>query len=205
MADDEYVETRENYDDIREQARDSRLGMPFEPDENSARSLSGAEMREILEERWQQDGFRFLHVFEPGHVLSSAETNSFVSAFVRRKIRERVDDPETAEKLVPTDHPYGAKRPPMDYDDYYGTYNREDVSVVDVGADPITEVTPDGVRTTAGAPPATQELNSSPAFRTIAVSRAVRRLRRSPAPRGPTRGRRGCPRRPRRRKSGARR
>ena len=150
LADDEYAEIRENYDDIWERARDSRLGMPFEPDENSARTLSGAEMREILEERWQQDGFRFLHAFEPGHVLSSAETNEFVSEFIREKIRERVDDPETAEKLVPTDHPYGAKRPPMDYDDYYGTYDRDDVSLVDVDADPITEVTPNGVRTTAG-------------------------------------------------------
>ena len=122
LSDDEYAEIRENYDDIREQARDSRLGMPFEPDGNSARTLSEAEMREILEERWQQGGLRFLHAFEPGHVLSSAETNEFVSEFIREKIRERVDDPETAEKLVPTDHPYGAKRPPMDYDDYYGTY-----------------------------------------------------------------------------------
>ncbi|PSP95800.1 cyclohexanone monooxygenase [Halobacteriales archaeon QS_1_68_44] len=111
LANDEYAEIRDNYDDIWERARDSRLGMPFEPDENSARTLSEAEMREI---------------------------------------RERVDDPETAEKLVPTDHPYGAKRPPMDYDDYYGTYNREDVSLVDVDAHPIIEVTPDGVRTTAG-------------------------------------------------------
>ena len=150
LANDEYAEIHENYDDIWERARDSRLGMPFEPDENSARTLSEAEMREILEKRWQQGGFRFLHAFEPGHVLSSAETNEFVSEFIREKIRERVDDPETAEKLVPTDHPYGAKRPPMDYDDYYGTYNREDISLVDVNADPITEVTPDGVRTTAG-------------------------------------------------------
>ncbi len=150
IDDAEYDEIRETYDAIWERARNSRLGMPFEPAEASAHGLSEAEMRELLEDRWQQGGFRFLHAFEPGHVLSDAETNEFVSGFVREKIRERVDDPEVAETLVPTDHPYGAKRPPMDYDDYYGTYNRDDVTLVDVDANPITEVTPDGVRTTGG-------------------------------------------------------
>nr|WP_281361582.1 NAD(P)/FAD-dependent oxidoreductase [Natronomonas gomsonensis] len=145
----EYEEIRENYDAIWEQARNSRLGMPFDPDENSARGLSEAEIHDILEDRWQQGGFRFLHAFEPGHVLSNADTNAIISEFIREKIRERVDDPDTAEKLVPTDHPYGAKRPPMDYNDYYGTYNRDDVSLVDVEENPITEITPDGVRTTA--------------------------------------------------------
>lgn len=146
---DEYEEIRDNYDAIWERARNSRLGMPFEPDENSARGLSEDEIRDILEDRWQQGGFRFLHAFEPGHVLSNAETNEIISEFIREKIRERVDDPETAEKLVPTDHPYASKRPPMDYNDYYGTYNRDNVSLVDVDANPITELTPDGVRTTA--------------------------------------------------------
>ncbi|WP_254840542.1 flavin-containing monooxygenase [Natronomonas marina] len=149
LDDEEYDEIRDRYDDIWERARNSRLGMPFEPDRNSARGLSDDEIRDLLEERWQQGGFRFLHAFEPGHVLSNAETNEVISEFIRERIRERVDDPETAEKLVPTDHPYGAKRPPMDYGDYYGTYNREDVSLVDVDANPIAEVTPDGVRTTA--------------------------------------------------------
>jgi cation diffusion facilitator CzcD-associated flavoprotein CzcO len=150
LDDEEYEEIRANYDDIWERARNSRLGMPFDSEENSARRLSGEEIREILERRWQQGGFRFLHAFEPGHILSNAETNEIVSEFIREKIREKVEDPETAEKLAPTGHPYGAKRPPMDYNDYYGTYNREDVELVDVDAAPITEFTADGIRTADG-------------------------------------------------------
>jgi cation diffusion facilitator CzcD-associated flavoprotein CzcO len=145
----EYEEIRESYDDIWERARNSRLGMPFDVEENSARKLDDEEIEALLEKRWQQGGFRFLHTFQPGHVLSNAETNEKISGFIRTKIRERVDDPEVAETLVPTDHPYGAKRPPMDYDDYYGTYNRGDVRVVDVDASPITSVTPDGRTTDA--------------------------------------------------------
>jgi len=152
LDDDEYEEIRANYDEIWERARDSRLGMPFEHDHYSAASLSEEEIRETLEDRWQQGGFRFLHAFEPGHVLTNAEVNAVISEFIREKLRAKVDDPETAEKLVPTDHPYGAKRPPMDYNDYYRTYNRDDVSLVDVSDDgePIERVTADGIRTTAG-------------------------------------------------------
>jgi cation diffusion facilitator CzcD-associated flavoprotein CzcO len=148
LGDDEYDEIRENYEDIWATARESRLGMPFEYVEHNASALSDEEIREILEQRWEEGGFRFLHAFEPGYVLSNREINETMSAFVREKIRERVDDPETAETLVPTDHPYATKRPPMDYDDYYGTYNRDDVSLVDVDAAPIERVTSTGVQTT---------------------------------------------------------
>jgi cation diffusion facilitator CzcD-associated flavoprotein CzcO len=147
LEEDEYEEIRANYDDIWDRARNSRLGMPFDSEANSARRLSEEEIHEILEKRWQQGGFRFLHAFEPGHILSNEETNAIISEFIRSKIREKVDDPETAAKLVPTDHPYASKRPPMDYNDYYGTYNRDDVRLVDVEAAPITEFTADGIRT----------------------------------------------------------
>jgi cation diffusion facilitator CzcD-associated flavoprotein CzcO len=149
LEDDEYEEIRENYDDIWERARDSRLGMPFEHEHETDYGLSEDEIREVLEDRWRQGGFRFLHSFEPGSILSNPELNEVVSTFIREKIREKVDDPETAETLVPTDHPYGSKRPPMDYNDYYGTYNRDDVSLVDVDENPIERVTADGIRTTA--------------------------------------------------------
>jgi cation diffusion facilitator CzcD-associated flavoprotein CzcO len=151
LSDEEYAEIRENYEAIWERARDSRLGMPFEVDHLHSRKLSDEEIREVLEGRWQQGGFRFLHAFEPQHILTDRDINETVSAFIRDKIRERVDDPETAEKLVPTDHPYGSKRPPMDYGDYYGTYNREGVSLVDVsdGGEPIERFTERGIRTAA--------------------------------------------------------
>jgi cation diffusion facilitator CzcD-associated flavoprotein CzcO len=122
--------------------------MPFDWEQNNDFNLSDEDVEEILEERWQEGGFRFLHAFEPGYIMSNPEFNERICEFIRDKIRERVDDPETAEKLVPTDHPYAAKRPPMDYNDYYGTYNRDDVSLVDVDESPIERLTPDGIQTT---------------------------------------------------------
>ena len=149
LEDEEYEDIRANYDDIWERARDSRLGMPFDSEHETAYGLSEAEVKEALERRWQQGGFRFLHAFNPGTVLSDADLNETMAEFIREKIRERVDDPETAETLVPTDHPYAAKRPPMNYNDYYGTFNRDDVSLVDVDANPIETFTPEGIQTTA--------------------------------------------------------
>ena len=78
--------------------------------------------------------------------------NDLAAEFIRRKIREVVDDPETAEKLCPKDHPWGSKRPPIDTD-YYVTYNRENVALVDLREDPIEEFTPSSVRTKHGEHP----------------------------------------------------
>jgi cation diffusion facilitator CzcD-associated flavoprotein CzcO len=57
-----------------------------------------------------------------------------------------VKDPEVAELLIPHDHPYGTKRPPLDTN-YFETYNRDNVTLVDVRSAPIKEITPRGVRT----------------------------------------------------------
>jgi cation diffusion facilitator CzcD-associated flavoprotein CzcO len=76
------------------------------------------------------------------------EANETLSEFIRQKIKEIVHDPEVAEKLSPT-YFYGTKRPIQDTN-YYETYNRENVSLVDVKANPIVEITPKGIRTTDG-------------------------------------------------------
>jgi len=76
------------------------------------------------------------------------EANEDYADFVRNKIRERVHDPEVAELLVPKDHTFGAKRVPCETN-YYDTYNRDNVLLVDVRTNPIERITPNGVKTTA--------------------------------------------------------
>jgi cyclohexanone monooxygenase len=66
---------------------------------------------------------------------------------VRTRIHDIVDDPEVAERLSPRNHPFGTKRPCLDTD-YFETYNRDNVTLVDVRATPITAITPKGIRTT---------------------------------------------------------
>src|SRR4029450_5406342 len=55
-------------------------------------------------------------------------------------------DPEVAERLSPRNHPFVTKRPCLDTD-YYATYNRDDVTLVDVRSTPIAAITPTGIRT----------------------------------------------------------
>ncbi|MFC6835365.1 flavin-containing monooxygenase [Halomarina ordinaria] len=140
----EYDEIRERYDEIWAQSRDSGFGMPFDTAAPTAADLSTEAVREVLEPRWQEGGFRFLLAFED--LLINEETNRKVSEFIRSKIRETVDDPEVAATLVPTDHPYASKRPPL-HTDYYETYNRDHVRLVSVRESPIEELTPEGIRT----------------------------------------------------------
>jgi (2,2,3-trimethyl-5-oxocyclopent-3-enyl)acetyl-CoA 1,5-monooxygenase len=80
-------------------------------------------------------------------LLFNRETNDFVRSFLANKIRQRVKHPKTAEKLIPN-FPFGSKRVPMETD-YYETYNRENVHLVDIKEDPIERITPTGIGTRA--------------------------------------------------------
>jgi cation diffusion facilitator CzcD-associated flavoprotein CzcO len=143
----EMAEIRANYDEIMEKAHNSGSGYPFEFSHETAEGLAMDEVEEILEPRWQKGGFEFFTAF--ADLRENEATAEKVGEFVRTKIRETVDDPETAEKLVPTDHYIGTKRPPQ-FTDYYGAFNREHVSLVDVTESPIERITPAGIQTADG-------------------------------------------------------
>ena len=74
------------------------------------------------------------------------EANEVCAAFLRRKIRETVKDPAVAEKLTPKTYPYGTKRQPLDTN-YFETFNKPNVELVDVNETPIEEITGQGIRT----------------------------------------------------------
>jgi len=80
-------------------------------------------------------------------ILIDERANATISDFVARKIRERVKDPELAEKLIPRDHGFGTRRVPLETH-YYEVYNQPNVVLVDVNETPIERVTANGIRTT---------------------------------------------------------
>jgi cyclohexanone monooxygenase len=146
LDENDWAEIQKNYDEILQAAHENGFGHPFEPAYPTAQDKSMDEVREILEPRWQEGGFRFMLTFED--LVFNPDTNEKVSTFVREKIRETVDDPEVAEKLVPTDHYYATKRPPL-HSNYYETFNKNHVSLVDVTETPIERFTADGIQTSA--------------------------------------------------------
>ena len=104
-----------------------------------------SEIERILEERWAIGGLSFLGGFTD--LLINPESNELAAEFVRRKIREIVHDPATAEKLTPR-QVIGCKRLCVD-SGYYETYNRPNVSLVDLRETPIERITDRGIRTSA--------------------------------------------------------
>ena len=145
LDDGDWSEIQDNYDRILRNAHESGFGMPFETAYPTAEDLSMEEVREILEPRWQEGGFRFMLTFED--LIINPETNEKVSEFVREQIRETVDDSEMAEKLVPKGHYYATKRPPL-HTNYYQTFNEDQVSLVDVTETPIERMITSGIQTT---------------------------------------------------------
>ncbi|MEV0612588.1 NAD(P)/FAD-dependent oxidoreductase [Nonomuraea sp. NPDC050404] len=139
---------KDNYADIRRTMRGSLFGIAAEFNPGSALEASEQERRAELETRWAHGGPGFLGAFSD--IAVDARANEMVADFVREKIRKTVEDPRVAEMLSPRDHPIGTKRPCFDTD-YYATFNRPDVTLVDVREAPIEEITPTGVRTSAAS------------------------------------------------------
>ncbi len=138
-------EIKSRYDEIWEKAKTSAVGFPAEPVDRSALEVSEEERRAIYEAGWEQGGFQFAFASFKD-LATDLRANATASEFIRSKIREIVKDPETAEKLVPVDHPFTSKRALIDTN-YFETYNRPNVTLVDIRHSPIQEITPKGIRT----------------------------------------------------------
>ena len=130
--------------EIRRVMHASVNGHPWLIDERSALATPPQERQARYEAAWETGGLRFRAVFRD--LLSDQAANDTAAEFIRNKIREIVKDPATAAKLSDFDHPYASKRPPID-SDYFETFNRSNVQLVDVRADPIEQITPSGIRT----------------------------------------------------------
>jgi cyclohexanone monooxygenase len=135
-----------NYPELRRAAYDTPFGMAgYPPPTKSALEATSEERERIYEAKWEEGGsISFLYSFND--LLVNKKANDTASEFVRNKIRGIVKDPVTAELLAPNDHPIGTKRLCLDTN-YYETFNRDNVTLVDARRAPIEEITPKGLRT----------------------------------------------------------
>jgi cyclohexanone monooxygenase len=117
------------------------FGSRTEVNDQSVFDASEAELQQHFESKWQIGGFGFLSAFND--LLETREGNEFAADFVRQKIRKTVKDPVTAELLCPN-QVIGCKRICVDID-YFETYNRDNVALVNVKDHPIERVTEQGL------------------------------------------------------------
>jgi cation diffusion facilitator CzcD-associated flavoprotein CzcO/acetyl esterase/lipase len=129
----------------RESARWSRGGVPMPANDVTGVAASEEVARTRFESAWEKgELFEILSVFSDQS--TNLASNAIVANMIREKIREKVDDPDVAEALCPRDYPFGTKRPCLDTN-YYETFNRANVDLVDLRREPIERVTQHGLET----------------------------------------------------------
>lgn len=130
----------------REGARWSLAGVPLPPATEVSWQLSDAERRERFEQAWADGDLVHMMTQLWADQGVDVDGNALVAELVREKIRSIVKDPATAAALSPNDHPFGSKRPCLDTN-YYATYNRPNVTQVNLRQEPITSITASGINT----------------------------------------------------------
>ena len=127
-------------------SRDTVGGFQNEGSDALITETAPEDVRAELERRWAWGGFRILGAFADTGI--DPEANRIVQDFIAGKIREQVEDPAVADLLTPKDHPFGTKRPCVDTG-YYATFNRPNVKLVDLRAEPLVAFNEDGIETAA--------------------------------------------------------
>lgn len=135
---------RENYPEVRRRAREEmRNGIVTEIPYKGALDDNETARAAHFENRWGRGGLTFMSAYN--NLLVDGDANATAAGFVREKIAEIVKDKATAKLLQPTSYPIGTKRICIDTD-YFETFNRPNVTLVDIRNAPVEEITPDGVR-----------------------------------------------------------
>ncbi len=138
---------KRNYPEWRRRGRESMGGFPYATSDISALEVSPEQRTAIFEAGWRSGGVNFgLGTFND--LLANEEANQMAVEFVHGKIDEIVHDPSVASTLKPTGFPFGTKRLPFDTG-YYETFNRPNVTLVDLRRTPVTGIDEAGIRTTA--------------------------------------------------------
>lgn len=134
---------REEHAAVKAQLRTSSYGIILEPPTQSALDVSDEEREATYRERWEEGTLTgILQAYND--LVRNPESNQTAAEFVRQRIAEIVQDPQTAEDLMPRGYAYGTKRPCLDTG-YYATFNRDNVTLVNLRRTPIDRITPKGV------------------------------------------------------------
>ena len=145
ISETEMAEIRARYDEIFATCARSPGGFEHEPDSRSFYDVSPAQRRELWDRLYDEPGFGIWlqNFFE---IFVDENANAEISDYIAERIRQRVNDPVLAERLIPKDHGFGVQRLPLETG-YFETYNRTNVELIDAVETPIIRVTAAGLET----------------------------------------------------------
>ena len=142
LADGELDAVKAEYAERRRRNVGHPAGVFRSDNPQNAMEVDAAERQATFQERWEGGGINFLGSF--ADLMVDQEANDAICSFVRDKIGEIVEDQKVAELLKPDSYPLGAKRPVV-ATDYYETFNRPNVRLVDVRENPLEAFTESGL------------------------------------------------------------
>jgi cation diffusion facilitator CzcD-associated flavoprotein CzcO len=137
---------RANYSELFERCRKTSACFVHTIDPRGTFEVSDKERNDFYEKLYATPGFG---IWQGNFrdMLTNRDANKLISDFVADKIRGRVKDPETAERLIPKDHGFGTRRVPQETF-YYEVFNQPNVELVSMLDTPVERITESGVKTT---------------------------------------------------------
>ena len=139
----EVKEIKADYSGLRARAKTKPVGLDLPIPTRSALETSPEDRFQEFESKWEKGGVGFMASFKD--LLFDEIANETAADFVRGKIRETVANPKTAELLSPN-NVIGCKRLCVDTG-YWETFNRSNVSLIDVSRTPVEKISENGVVT----------------------------------------------------------
>ena len=147
ISEQEMAEIRARYDEIFAACASTHGGFEHQPETRRFWDLTPEERKARWDELYATPGFAIMAANFP-EIFFDEAANREMSEYIADRIRTRVKDPATAEKLIPKDHGFATQRLPLETN-YFEAYNRDNVHLVDLSETPIERITPRGIRTTA--------------------------------------------------------
>jgi cation diffusion facilitator CzcD-associated flavoprotein CzcO len=139
---------RAGYDAIFQRCAETPGCFLHEADARKSSEVSNEERIALWERLYRQPGFgKWLSTFSDTY--TDREANKLYSDWIAGKIRDRVNDPQLADSLIPKNHGFGTRRVPLE-SGYFEAYNQPNVHLIDLQKNAIEKVTANGILTSDG-------------------------------------------------------
>lgn len=148
ISNQEMTKLKQNYPQMFARCNETPMAFLHMSDPRGSSEVTDEERLALWEKVYAEPGFgKWLGVFSDTY--SNSEANRLYSEFMAGKIRGRIVDPATADKLIPKDHGFGTRRVPLE-SGYFEVYNQDNVHLVDLRETPIEQITSQGIQLSNG-------------------------------------------------------
>ena len=145
IVNDKYKENiKVNYQTIKNLIKSTPTGHAFHFSSQSALDVSDEERKKTYENGWQKGGLGFRGLFKD--LTTNLEANKTVVNFIKEKVKSTLHNKDYAKVVTNFNYPFATRRPTLNTN-YYETFNKDNVELIDISKDLIKEITKTGIST----------------------------------------------------------